>query len=184
MFLHSYYSSLIWIILRGKTFHEFPKQILAASCKELLYCNTNCPWRLDWTPFSSSLSTTGWRTLPGVCWGAAEEVQRGDLRPTALCWLSMRPLYQRGKDSISQWTSPPWAQSAQCSRPTAHEWDLSGWLKTLLCSPWRVTLPYFYFFLNTKSLALSLYVLLSMLITLDVIHCHSSPVWCSEILIV
>lgn len=59
-------------------------------------------------------SACRWRTFPGS--------QHRD--------LSMRPLYQWGKDSISQQTSPPQTQSGQCSRPIAHEGGLCGRLKT------------------------------------------------------
>lgn len=95
---------------------------------------------------SLPVSTCRWRTLPGSAakrWGSVWRPV-----PLAHCPLSMRPLYLWGKDSISQQTSPPWTQSGQCSRPTAHEWEPSGWLKTPLSPPRRVSFFYFCFFFS------------------------------------
>lgn len=142
----TFFSFFLWIIVKTHT-HITPSA--AHTCWSVY------PQKLVFTStFSLSVSTCRWRTLPGSSDGW---VVRLNMRPVSLahCLLSMRPLYQWGKDSISQKTSPPYTQSPQCSCPTAHEWELSDWLKTLLCSLWQVSFYYFCFFL-------SLLVLLSL----------------------
>lgn len=88
--------------------------------------------------------TCRWHTLHGC--------SQGRQFSGAAQKLTVRPLYERGKDSISQQTCHPGTQSAQYSGPAAHERELIVWPKTTLLPLPSLFLQFCFFLLLCLSL--------------------------------